>query len=291
MTRKTLPKISVVTPSYNQGEFLEDTILSVLGQEYPSLEYIIMDGGSTDNSPAIIQKYEDRLAYWQSGKDSGQADAINQGFAMATGDIMAWLNSDDMYLPGTLDFIGRYFRDNKISGAAIVFGNCVHVDQDELRTRGSNVRLMHTTRNLELLDYIIQPSSFWTVGTQKKVGPLNNTYTYGFDWEWFVRAKRAGVYLHPVDRFLSVYRIHSAHKTGSGGDGRLQEIAELFTRFHSRQIADVFLQWKLNRNVALMRRLLYGLGLERILDPSRLLYNLFFRSKVSWEQFDDIRRM
>ena len=103
----TPEKITIVTPSYNQGRFLEQTILSVVGQQYPNLEYIIMDGGSTDNSVEIIKKYESHLAHWESEKDSGQAHALNKGFALATGTIFGWLNSDDYYLPGTLSFVAE----------------------------------------------------------------------------------------------------------------------------------------------------------------------------------------
>src|SRR2546426_12347701 len=98
-------KTTIVTPSYNQGRFLEQTIQSVIGQQYPNLEYIVMDGGSTDNSVEIIRKYEDQLAFWVSEKDEGQSAAINAAFAKSTGEILGWVNSDDMYLPGTLEYV------------------------------------------------------------------------------------------------------------------------------------------------------------------------------------------
>ena len=118
---KNFPKISIVTPSYNQAEFLERTILSVLNQDYPNLEYIIIDGGSTDGSVEIIKKYEKYLAYWVSEKDKGQSDAINKGFQKSTGDILAWLNSDDTYLSGTLFKVVKAFQENP--NADLIFGN------------------------------------------------------------------------------------------------------------------------------------------------------------------------
>ena len=107
-----LPKISVVTPSYNQGKFLEAALLSILNQQYPRLELIVMDGGSTDQSVDIIRKYEDELTYWQSAPDGGHAEAVRTGFEKATGDIFAFLNSDDLYLPGTLKTVAAFFLNN-----------------------------------------------------------------------------------------------------------------------------------------------------------------------------------
>jgi glycosyltransferase involved in cell wall biosynthesis len=136
-----LPKITVVTPSYNQAQFLEQTILSVIGQEYPNLEYILMDGGSKDGSVEIIKKYEQHFTYWQSEKDNGQGAAINAGFAKATGDILCWLNSDDLFMPGTLLKIGRMFQN--ISEPTVIFGNCLHFHENSAKTRGSDVELCH----------------------------------------------------------------------------------------------------------------------------------------------------
>ena len=134
---KQYPKISVITPTFNQGHFIETTILSVIHQQYPNLEFIIFDGGSTDNTVAVIKKYEKSIHYWVSQKDDGQADAINQGFKKATGDIIFWLNSDDSFLPGTLQLVANSMDINK---EQIFAGNCIHIKHNSSFCYGSNVK-------------------------------------------------------------------------------------------------------------------------------------------------------
>jgi glycosyltransferase involved in cell wall biosynthesis len=226
------PRVTVVTPSLNQGQFLEETILSVIGQQYPNLEYIVLDGGSTDGSVDIIRKYERHLAYWVSEKDHGQAAAINQGFARATGDILAWLNSDDTYLPGTLAHVASTLD------TGILFGNCRHLTDSE--TYGSDVRRRHAAMNLALADYIIQPSSFWTRKAWNATGPLDESLTFAFDWDWFIRARNAGVTFRPDDRYLATYRMHRDHKSGTGGTRRHEELAEIYRRHSGTRYAELF---------------------------------------------------
>lgn len=232
------PKISIITPSYNQGPFLEQTILSVLGQDYPNLEYIIIDGGSTDNSVEIIKKYESHLKYWVSEPDKGQSHAINKGFSIATGDILAWLNSDDMYLPGILNKIASAINTDD---EGIHFGDCIHFNYQDggLSCFGSKIANAHLTQDLLVCDYIIQPSSFWTRKTWDKVGTLNEEMHYGFDWEWFIRAKLDGVPFYPIESPLAIYRIHDAHKTGTGGVKRQIEISEIYGKYNPR-IRDLY---------------------------------------------------
>jgi glycosyltransferase involved in cell wall biosynthesis len=233
------PRITVVTPSYNQGQFLEETILSVIGQQYPNLEYIIIDGGSTDNSVDVIKKYESKLAYWVSEADRGQAHAINKGFERASGDILAWLNSDDFYLPSTLAFVAARLNPAQ---SELLFGNCLHIFQDRALVYGSNVRREHEQRNLLLADYIIQPSAFWTRAAMQKIGPLDQTLHFGFDWEWFIRSLQAEAKLAAEDKYLSVYRIHRDHKTGVGGERRLKELATIYEKYAGVRYEELFLR-------------------------------------------------
>ena len=170
-TRMGLPKISVITPSFNQGEFIEQTILSVISQQYPNLEFIILDGGSTDNTVEIIKNYQPHITYWRTRRDSGQAAAINEGFNLATGSILCWINSDDMYMPGVFRKIAGYFTNE--SDLRLVFGNSLHFNNESGKARGSNVPRCHGRYRLSLCDYVIQPSSFWSKSAWTLTGPLN----------------------------------------------------------------------------------------------------------------------
>lgn len=222
------PKISIVTPSYNQAQFLEETILSVLNQEYPNLEYIVIDGGSKDGSVEILQKYADRLTYWVSEPDRGQAHAINKGFARATGDILAWLNSDDRYLPGALYAVAMQFRQQQTD---FLYGGCLFRFED--RPQDCWVRMPHSlhliSSDITVLDFIDQPSSFWSRRVWEQTGPLDESMHYTFDWDFFIRVSRAFPLLC-TEGVYSVYRHHAAHKTGTGGEPRLEEIVEIVRR-------------------------------------------------------------
>ena len=243
------PKISIVTPSYNQGQYLEDTILSVLGQGYPNLEYLIYDAASKDNSVAIIKKYEIQLSHWVSEKDNGQADAINKGFAKATGEILMWLNSDDVLMPNVLHFIAEQYIEK---GDGIYFGNCIHFKENSngtLYVRGSEVSKYFNNIPLELTDTIIQPSSFWSKKTWLKNGILADNFHFGFDWEWFLRAKKNQIPFFSINKPISLYRIHEEHKSGTGGRKRQEELLKIY-EIYSPKYAKLY-QLMMNENFAL----------------------------------------
>ena len=222
----TEPKISIVTPSFNQGKYLEETILSVIEQNYLNLEYILIDGGSSDNSLDIINKYDDRISYWISEPDNGQSDAINKGFAKATGDILGWINSDDYYKPGTMDVISKELDPKQ---EQLLFGNCKYYNEDNGQSWESDVGLKFNSFRLPFdYNYLIQPSTFWTRKLWDSTGPLNENYHYGFDWDWILRASKDCEFIYNVN-VLSVYRLHSDQKTQSGGKIRSEELLEILS--------------------------------------------------------------
>ena len=227
---QTGAKVSIITPSYNQGQFIEQTIKSVLNIGADNLEYLIMDGGSTDQTVEVIKRHEHFITHWVSERDRGQSHAINKGMAMATGDIMGWLNSDDVYMP---DILPHVLDALDVTKPEICFGNCIHFRQgpEAIEAWGSNVVYQSQNSRLANYDYIIQPSSFWTRKAWELAGPLREDVHYAFDWEWFLRAEAAGVTFRSLPQCLSMYRMHDAHKTGTGGTKRQEEIRAIYSQY------------------------------------------------------------
>ncbi len=208
------PKISIVTPSYNQGQFLEQAILSVLNQNYANLEYIIIDGGSTDNSIEIIKKYEGRLAYWISEPDNGQSDAINKGFKITTGEILAWLNSDDVYMPGALLTVRWYFL--KHPRADVVYGNQLDIDQSGNVFRATRSLGFSKLGLLSRAGSIPQPAAFFRKHVLEKVGYLDTELQYCMDYDFFLRIAFNKCKIVHVPKALAKFRYHSTSKTFVG---------------------------------------------------------------------------
>lgn len=222
------PKISIITPSFNQGEFIEETIRSVLLQGYPNLEYIIIDGGSTDNSVEIIRAYEPWLAFWQSEPDRGQADAINKGFARATGEILAWLNSDDLYEPGALKIVANHFANHP--DCDFVYGAGWYLNEDSSRMFRFPATRPFDRRLLLSQDYILQPAAFWRRRLWNEAGNLDTSLNWGLDWEWFIRSTALGN-AQFIETDLAGYRLAEGIKTLSGGERRRAELAAISRRY------------------------------------------------------------
>ena len=217
------PRISVVTPSYNQGRFLEQTIRSVLLQGYPNLEYIVIDGGSTDESVRIIEKYEKHLAHWESERDRGQSHAINKGFARATGEILCWLNSDDYYLPGTLRIVAETLAAG--TGNFALVGHCEQVFADGSPAIEGKGRYEGFERLLQFWKgyRMHQPSIFWRREVFERVGYLDESLHYTMDFDYWVRVARHFDFVN-VDRALSCATYHSDAKTGDAFARYYQEL-------------------------------------------------------------------
>lgn len=217
----TLPKISIVTPSYNQAQYLEATMRSILDQGYPDLEYIVMDGGSTDDSAEIIQKYSDRLTYWESAPDKGQADAIFRGFERATGEIFCYVNSDDLLLPGSLEMVGRWFREHPdeewvVGGSILIDGLGKPIIRSRRGLPEADLGVKVTFKRLLLHNCggFHQPASFWRRSAFEQAGGFDRTLRFCFDYDLFFRLARR----RPSGRirsFLAAFRYHPASKTST----------------------------------------------------------------------------
>ena len=204
------PKITIITPSFNQAKFLEKTILSVLNQNYPNLEYIIVDGGSTDGSVEIIKKYEDKLKWWVSERDNGQVAAINKGLQRATGTWVGWQNSDDIYLKNTLNDLSTEIKKNHQVG--LIIADMLLIDDQDRPIR--DIRYVKPTYKSFLVEGMVlcNQSAFWLRDIHNKIGFLDERYQYSFDYEWFLRLLKHTKAKH-VNKIWGGFRQHQASKT------------------------------------------------------------------------------
>lgn len=245
------PRVSIVTPSYNQAQFIEETIRSVLLQGYPDQEYIIIDGGSTDGSADIIRKYADHLTFWVSEPDQGQAHALQKGFARATGEIVAYLNSDDVYLPNTLTtIVTRFLLDPEL---ALVHGDAVLIDAAG-QTVGHKQGLSgdYLRFFLELVNPILQPSAFMRRNALEKAGGIDPAFHMAMDYDLWCRIGLRGMKIEHIPQFLSRFRIHAKSKTRQ----HVLEFAKERWRVLEKCLADPYLAPKL----APHRRRLWAVG-------------------------------
>jgi len=226
-----LPKITIITPSFNQGQFLEEALRSVLNQRYPRLEYIVVDGGSTDGSVDILKSYAPHLAYWVSEPDRGQAHAINKGLERATGEVVAFLNSDDLYLPGAFAAVAEHFR-KKVSckwlcGDVIFFGNPGH------RTELVRSVVPKSAAHCLMCAYRApQPGMFWKRELLRS--GFQERLRYCFDHELYVRLLLAGYRCEHLPLPVAAYRYHSHSKSVAEGERFLEEFNEIAERYEGQ---------------------------------------------------------
>jgi glycosyltransferase involved in cell wall biosynthesis len=245
------PRISVVTPSFNQGVFLEETIRSILLQGYPDLEYLVIDGGSSDNSIEIIRKYEKWIAHWDSRPDRGQSHAIQKGFDRITGSVSAYLNSDDIYMPGTLLRVSKRFTGRP--NLDVVYGNLYRIDPED--------RVIEEHRNTPFMRsgflyggfFLHQPCTFWKTELVRSVGGFNAEFRFDMDNDLFMRMTLANARFAFERAFLAGFRVHPASKTST----ILEVSTEENKRIRDRYLTFPFdsLRGHLIRNTARAKRL------------------------------------
>jgi glycosyltransferase involved in cell wall biosynthesis len=233
----TLPRFSIITPSLNQARFIRQTIESVLSQDYPDIEYIVMDGGSTDSTPDILREYGHRLQ-WVSETDKGQADAINKGIQRATGKLIGFINSDDYLLPGALRFAAERLLEKPEH--KWLTGDYVIIDQQGQPIQPFTVlykrlyRKLSSPAVLAFTNYIVQPSTFWKREVHDEIGYLDNTLRYTFDYDFWMRLMRL-CQPYCVEIPLSAFRIHPNSKGGSEYGLQFREELGVLQRYNKNQ--------------------------------------------------------
>jgi glycosyltransferase involved in cell wall biosynthesis len=227
MSDSSLPLVSIVTPSFNQAHYLESTILSVLEQDYPNIEYILVDGGSSDGSVEIIRRYANRLAWWISEKDNGQTDAINKGFVRIKGDILAWLNSDDTYERNAVREAVSFLQERPEVG--LVYGDANFIDENGCIIGHFPAAQTNYRRLRQGYVHIPQQSAFWRADLWRKVGPLDPSFFFAMDYDLWVRlAALAPVQYLP--RHWANFRLHTRGKTITADDRCWPEMLKVHYR-------------------------------------------------------------
>ena len=234
------PKISIITPSYNQGQFISETIESVITQNYPNLEYIIIDGGSTDKTPEVIEEYSNYITYWVSEPDKGQTDAINKGLKRATGEIVAWLNSDDIYEPGSFQKVADSYAANH--NTEIFLGDVFSFFPDG--------RTELWVNRFEAEDFlnrvsIHQPGVFWKKSLHDRYGYLDESFYYLMDYEFWMRTF-FNSRIQKLDTVLTRFRVHDEAKTGRNPIGLYDDYRRVMSRF-ANSIPQVFVKETMQR--------------------------------------------
>ncbi len=226
------PKISVVTPSWNQGAFIEETFKSIHSQGYPNLEHIVIDGGSTDDSVDIINRYEDRLAYWVSEPDEGQTDALAKGFDRATGDILCWLNSDDLFEPGCLFEVAEYFMRHP--DVQFIYGDGRWIDADGRPIKTKREHRWNWFVWLYDHNFIGQPSAFWRSSLYREVGGIDRSFDLAMDADLWARFSERSQ-PHHVPRVWSAMRFYPEQKNTRLRDRSDEEIRLIRSRYVRRR--------------------------------------------------------
>lgn len=242
------PLVSIVTPSFNQGRFLEKTLRSILEQDYPRIEYIVIDGVSTDNSISIIKRYAKKLAYWVSEPDQGQTDALNKGFARAHGDILAWVNSDDVLYPGAVKAAVEFLNEHPDIG--MVYGDLDFIDENDRVIGRFNAAQTDLQRLRRGYVHIPQPAAFFRAEHWRKVGPLDPSFFFAMDYDLWVRLAGVTQLKYLPGKVWAQFRLHSDAKTVSADDRCWPEMLRVHYRDGGHWFSPIVFKYCLRKIVS-----------------------------------------
>ena len=238
------PVVSIITPSFNQAQYLEQTIRSILEQDYPAIEYWIMDGGSTDGSLEVIERHSDQLAGWSSEPDDGQTDAINKGFARASGDIFAYLNSDDLYQPGAIKEAVDYLVKNPEVG--MVYGDANYVDETGKVIGRFQAAQTDYKRLRRGYVHIPQQAAFFRGDLWREVGPLDPSFQFAMDYDLWVRIAAVAP-IQYVQRTWAAFRLHDKAKTRAAIELCWPEMIRVHRRLGGSNFSVIYAKYLLRR--------------------------------------------